>query len=192
MLLSLVVLTCPASAQAPPPREGDFVIKNFQFKSGETLPELRIHYLTLGSPARDAQGHVTNAVLILHGTGGTGRQFLSPQFASVLYGAGRAARHDALLRDPARRHRPRALEQAERRTAHALPALRLRRHGARAVPAGDRAPRRRAPAARDGHLDGRHAHVGVGRDLPRLHGRADAARLPAGRDRRAQSPVARR
>jgi len=87
-----------ASAAAPPkstaaaipvaPREGDFVLKDFKFRSGESLPELRLHYLTLGRPARDSAGDITNAVLVLHGTGGTGRQFLSPQFANVLYPAG--------------------------------------------------------------------------------------------------------
>jgi homoserine O-acetyltransferase len=75
-------------AQAPPPREGDFVIRDFRFQSGETLPELKLHYLTLGTPVRDARGRVANAVLILHGTGGSGRQFLVPQFAGVLYGPG--------------------------------------------------------------------------------------------------------
>jgi homoserine O-acetyltransferase len=79
-------------AQAPPPKyqptESDYVAHNFQFKSGEKLPELRLHYMTLGKLARDAQGHPTNAVLILHGTGGTGQQFLQPQFADELFGPG--------------------------------------------------------------------------------------------------------
>ena len=70
------------------PTEGDYVGRDFHFKSGETLPELRLHYMTLGKPQRDAGGKVTNAVLLLHGTGGTGRQFLSPQFADVLFGPG--------------------------------------------------------------------------------------------------------
>ena len=68
--------------------EGDFTIPDFHFVSGETLPKLRLHYMTLGSPARDASGAITNAVLILHGTGGSGKQFLSPQFAGELYGPG--------------------------------------------------------------------------------------------------------
>jgi homoserine O-acetyltransferase len=59
---------------APEPTAHDYVIKDFRFRSGESLPELRIHYYTLGTPHRDAAGHVVNAVLILHGTGGTGRQ----------------------------------------------------------------------------------------------------------------------
>jgi homoserine O-acetyltransferase len=72
----------------PGATEGDYVAKNFKFRSGETLPELRLHYTTLGKPVRDAQGRVTNAVLILHGTGGTGSQFLQPIFAGELFGPG--------------------------------------------------------------------------------------------------------
>src|SRR5579862_1554121 len=87
--LSVVALAGIAHAQTPaqPPttpalatREGDFTVRDFKFASGETLPELRLHYTTLGSPKRDAKGHVANAVLILHGTGGDGHQFLRPQF----------------------------------------------------------------------------------------------------------------
>jgi homoserine O-acetyltransferase len=76
-------------------REGDFVVRDFRFASGETLPELRLHYTSLGTPVRDAKGEVTNAVLILHGTSGDGRQFLKPQFAGVLFAP-------AGLLDPAR------------------------------------------------------------------------------------------
>jgi homoserine O-acetyltransferase/O-succinyltransferase len=68
--------------------EGDYVIHDFHFESGETLPELRLHYTTLGKPRRDAQGKVDNAVLILHGTGGSGRSLLNEHFAGVLYGKG--------------------------------------------------------------------------------------------------------
>src|SRR5580700_2071281 len=71
------------------PQDGDCVLRDFHFKSGETLPELRMHYMTLGKPVRDAKERVTNAVLILHRTGGSGRQFLAPQFADVLFGPGR-------------------------------------------------------------------------------------------------------
>src|SRR5215813_6723515 len=60
------------ASRYPQQFEGDWSVPNFTFKSGETLPQLRLHYITLGSPARDAAGHVTNAVLVLHGTGGTG------------------------------------------------------------------------------------------------------------------------
>ncbi len=76
------------ASQTPTPKEGDYVARNFHFESGETLPELRMHYATFGAPQRNAQGQVTNAVLLLHGTSGTGAQFLAPQFAGVLFGPG--------------------------------------------------------------------------------------------------------
>jgi homoserine O-acetyltransferase len=91
-----------SSAAKPTPTEGDYVARNFHFKSGETLPELRLHYTTFGKPERDAAGKVTNAVLILHGTGGSGRQFLAPQFADVLYAPGQlldATRYFIILPD---------------------------------------------------------------------------------------------
>ena len=88
MSLAALSLAPAAGAQDPAPREGDYVLRNFQFKAGYMMPELRIHYRALGQPARDKTGAVTNAVLILHGTGGSGRQFLTPQFAGVLYGPG--------------------------------------------------------------------------------------------------------
>ena len=72
------------ASPAPATVEGDFVAKNFKFRSGESLAEVRLHYTTLGKPARDAQSRATNAVLILHGTGGTGHQFLQPIFAGEL------------------------------------------------------------------------------------------------------------
>ncbi len=71
--------------QAPPMTEADYVIKSFSFASGETLPELRIHYRTFGAPKKNAQGMVTNAVLVMHGTGGTGAQFVGRGFAGELF-----------------------------------------------------------------------------------------------------------
>jgi homoserine O-acetyltransferase len=68
-------------ARGTAPQEGDFVIHNFRFQSGETMPDVQIHYATLGTPVKDARGHTTNAVLVLHGTSGTGAQFLRPTFA---------------------------------------------------------------------------------------------------------------
>jgi homoserine O-acetyltransferase len=92
LLCTITVLASTPSAgqQAglPATTEGDFVVKNFKFRSGETLPELRLHYTTLGKPVRNAEGRVTNAVLILHGTGGAGSQFLQPIFAGELFGPG--------------------------------------------------------------------------------------------------------
>jgi homoserine O-acetyltransferase len=78
----------PTSTHVPTPNEADFTLHDFHFKSGETLPELRLHYYTFGQLARDLNGRTTNAVLILHGTSGSGRQFLAPQFAGVLFGPG--------------------------------------------------------------------------------------------------------
>ncbi len=102
VLAAVGLATCPVLAQRPAPQEGNFIARDFHFKSGETLPELRLHYTTLGKPARDAEGRVTNAVLILHGTGGTGRQFLSQAFADVLFGPGQlldATRYYIILPD---------------------------------------------------------------------------------------------
>ncbi len=77
-----------ADLPLPPSTEGDFVLHDFKFASGESLPELRLHYTTFGTPQRDAAGHVTNAVMILHGTGGDGHQFFRPQFSQLLFVAG--------------------------------------------------------------------------------------------------------
>ncbi|MGC2033592.1 MAG: alpha/beta fold hydrolase [Steroidobacteraceae bacterium] len=70
------------------PIEGDYILHDFHFASGEVLPELRLHYTVLGKPRRDAHGKVDNAVLILHGTGGSGRSLLNEHFAGVLFGRG--------------------------------------------------------------------------------------------------------
>jgi len=90
-MLAMAMITpgAPRAADYPAPREGNFTLRDFHFKDGETLPELRLHYATLGTPARDAQGVVTNAVLIMHGTTGSWKQFTSPQFADELYGPGK-------------------------------------------------------------------------------------------------------
>jgi homoserine O-acetyltransferase len=83
-------------------KEGDSILRDFRFASGERLAELRIHYATLGTPRRDSRGMVTNAVMVLHGTGGTGRQFLQPQFANELFGPGQPldiARYYVILPD---------------------------------------------------------------------------------------------
>jgi homoserine O-acetyltransferase len=107
---ALLIAATPSHAQqtgqrvlaALATREGDYVARDFHFKSGETLHELRLHYTTLGTPVRDAKGRTTNAVLILHGTGGSGRGFLTPIFAGVLFGPGQlldASRYFIILPD---------------------------------------------------------------------------------------------
>jgi homoserine O-acetyltransferase/O-succinyltransferase len=80
--------TTGAAANAWPTRDGAFDIKDFRFKDGQTLPVLHLHYLTLGTPQRDAQGHVDNAVLLLHGTGGDAHSLMAPQFSDVLFAPG--------------------------------------------------------------------------------------------------------
>ena len=74
------------AANYPAPAEGDFVARGFRFGSGATLPELRVHYRTLGKPVKDDKGIVRNAVLIMHGTTGSGAQFIRPEFAGELFG----------------------------------------------------------------------------------------------------------
>ena len=77
------------AADYPTPTEGDYVVRDFKFTSGETLPELHLHYRTLGKPEKDAQGKTTNAVLMIHGTTGSGAQFVPrPEFADELFGKG--------------------------------------------------------------------------------------------------------
>src|SRR6267154_4273077 len=88
ILLTAFVASIASAADYPTPTEGDFTIRDFKFASGETLPELRIHYRTLGKPEKGAQGKTTNAVLIMHGTTGSGAQFIRPEFAGELFGAG--------------------------------------------------------------------------------------------------------
>jgi homoserine O-acetyltransferase len=107
ILPCLILLTIAADARAQPrsypaPVEGDFVLRDFAFDSGETLPELKLHYRTIGEPRRDASGTVRNAVLILHGTGGSGAGFLSEQFGGALFGPGQtldAAKYFIILPD---------------------------------------------------------------------------------------------
>jgi homoserine O-acetyltransferase len=108
LAIPILAAVSPALAESPvvppppPTQEHDFVVRDFHFESGEVLPELRLHYTTLGQPTRDAHGRVTNAVLVLHGTGGDGHQFLRPQFAGELFGPGQlldVARYFVILPD---------------------------------------------------------------------------------------------
>jgi homoserine O-acetyltransferase len=107
-LRAVLVLCASAAGQAalaaeyPAPKEADFVVRDFRFGTGEALPELKLHYRTIGTPRRDASGIVRNAVLILHGTGGSGGGFLNQTFAGGLFGAGQildGARYFIVLPD---------------------------------------------------------------------------------------------
>ena len=99
LTLALLAMQPAAGSAAPAPvpaaapskwatKEGDVAIRDFRFRSGETMPTVRMHYTTLGTPHRNAKGEIDNAVMVLHGTGGSGKQFLQPQFADELYGPG--------------------------------------------------------------------------------------------------------
>ena len=96
LLFFLVCAVTPVFAQPanppqrnyPTPVEGDYVIKDFHFGSGETLPELRMHYRTIGALKTNTAGVAQNAVLVGHGTGGAGTSLLNPAFANVLFGPG--------------------------------------------------------------------------------------------------------
>jgi homoserine O-acetyltransferase/O-succinyltransferase len=101
-LASLAAAPAVRAAEFPAPVEGDFVVRDFRFGTGETLPSLSLHYRTIGTPRRDASGVVRNAVMILHGTGGTGAGFLSQTFGGKLFGAGQildATRYFIILPD---------------------------------------------------------------------------------------------
>ncbi len=81
---------------------GTLVLRDFRFAEGGALPELHLRYTTLGTLRRDSAGRATNAVLLLHGTGGSGQAFLRPQFAGELFGPGQlldAQRHFLILPD---------------------------------------------------------------------------------------------
>lgn len=103
LALALLAGTPARAADALPPAvDGDYVAHDFHFADGSALPDLRLHYATLGTPRRDAAGRITNAVMLLHGTTGTGRQFLAPNVAAGLFGPGKpldASRFFVILPD---------------------------------------------------------------------------------------------
>jgi homoserine O-acetyltransferase/O-succinyltransferase len=84
----LVSVSAFAATTQPVSLEGDFLLRDFRFKSGEEMPALNIHYTSLGKPVRDAGGRISNAVLLLHGTRGSGKNLMRPMFADVLFGPG--------------------------------------------------------------------------------------------------------
>ena len=82
--MSAPAATAPTYTGTP----GDYTARDFHFGTGETLPQLKLHYLTLGTPHHNAAGHVDNAVLLLHGTGGDAHSLFNPVFSNVLFGPG--------------------------------------------------------------------------------------------------------
>ena len=161
-----LTLLQPAQAALQTPVEGDFILKDFRFTSGERLPELRMHYRTYGTPRKDAQGVVRNAVLIMHGTGGTGGQFTGAGFAGELFGPGQpldASKYFIILPDdighggsskPSDGLRAKFPRYGYVDMVEAEHRLRNRRAG------------REPPAPGDGHVDGRDAHLDVGSRYP--------------------------
>ncbi|HWX20216.1 MAG TPA: alpha/beta fold hydrolase [Candidatus Binatia bacterium] len=102
LLLLLSPISLLSAADYPAPQAGDYLIRDFHFRSGENLPELRIHYRTVGTPQRDAQGLVRNAILVLHGTTGNGGNFIRREFAGELFSPGQildATRYYIILPD---------------------------------------------------------------------------------------------
>jgi homoserine O-acetyltransferase/O-succinyltransferase len=92
-LLAACLCVAPAhamAADAPPEHAADFMEHDFHFSDGSSLSDIRIHYVTLGTPQRNANGDVTNAVLLLHGTTGTGKAFLTPLMRRELFAPGQA------------------------------------------------------------------------------------------------------
>jgi homoserine O-acetyltransferase len=103
-LILLAALTQPAAAQTtwPGQAEHDAVLHDFAFDSGETLAEIKLHSITLGTPHRDAAGRIDNAALILHGTSGTARNWLTPEFANEIFAPGKpldVARYYVIMPD---------------------------------------------------------------------------------------------
>src|SRR5262245_30416206 len=103
VILALLVSAASAAAQSyPAPAEGDFVAKDVQFENGESMAAVKLHYRTVGTPRKDPDGVVRNGILILHGTGGTGRGFLTEVYAGRLFGKGQlldAERYFIILPD---------------------------------------------------------------------------------------------
>src|SRR5579872_6817864 len=101
---ALSLLSFPALAQTawPNQHDADFTIRDFHFANGESIPELRLHYVTLGTPKRDAAGAITNGVVLLHGTSGSGQNWLLPSLGGELFGSGQpldASRYFIIIPD---------------------------------------------------------------------------------------------
>jgi homoserine O-acetyltransferase len=88
LILCLTVSIVFSQANYPGPIEGNYIIRDFKFETGEVIKELKLHYTTIGKPVKDKTGLVRNAVLIMHGTTGSGRGFLGDRFAGKLFGPG--------------------------------------------------------------------------------------------------------
>ncbi len=121
-------------SQNGPRLDGTVTLPNFRFGTGEILPQLRLHYITLGTPHRNATGHADNAVLLLHGHRRECTFTMNPLFFDVLFGPGSVldiTKYFLILPDDIGHGQS---SRPSRRAAHAFPRLRLRRHGAQPAP----------------------------------------------------------
>ena len=157
VIFSMTSLVAQA-ADYPAPKQGEWIAKDFRFHTGETMPELRLHYTTIGDPSGQP-------VLVLHGSGGSGGEHADGDLRGRIVRRGPAARRREILHHHSRRHRPRQIIKAVGRDEDGIPEIRLRRHGRRAISPGHRGPRHQASAAGDRQFDGRHAHLAVGREI---------------------------
>ena len=171
------------AADYPAPKQGSWIAKDFKFHTGDTMPELRLHYTTVGEPTGEP-------VLVLHGTGGSGASMLTPGFAGELFGAGQpldATKYYIIIPDNIGHGKS---SKAVRRHEDDVPEIQLRRHGRCPVPPGQGRPRRQASAAGDRQFDGRHARMDLGREVSAGDGRGGADGVAADRDGRAQLDAA--
>ena len=145
------------------PAEMSWVARDFRFHTGEVLPELRLHYTTVGDASRPS-------VLILHGTTGSGSGLLSPSFGGRAVRSRSGAGRKQVLHNSARRHRSRKILQAVRRHAGTISAVQLLRYGRSAIPPDNREPRHSAFAPDTRQLNGRYAYLDLGHHATRLHG----------------------
>ena len=179
------------AADYPAPVEGDYTIRDFKFTSGETLPELRLHYRTIGKPEKDAQGKTTNAVLIMHGTTGSGAQFVPrPEFADQLFGKGQpldATKFFIILPDGIGHGKSSKPSDGLHAKFPRYGYLDMVEAQYRLLTEG---LGRQSCAPRHGNVDGGNAHLALGRVASRFHGRTDAAGEFADSDFRTQSRLA--
>ena len=160
-------------------QEGDYVVNDYKFASGESLPQLKLHYRTLGTAKRNAAGEIVNGVLLLQGNTGTGANWLRPTLTEELFKDGQpldAGRYFIIIPDALGRG-------GSSKPSDGLKGnfpLPLSRHGRQRAPAGHRRAQGDPSAPRHRQFARLHAQFHVGRDVSRLDGRDRRALLPAG------------
>ena len=167
------------AADYPAPQEGSWVVHDFRFHTGEVLPELRLHYTTVGAPTGEP-------VLILHGTTESGANMLTPAFAGELFGPGQAlnaSRYYIILPDAIGTGKSSKPSDGLRAN---FPKYNYDDMVSGPIPAGHGALGRAPRAAGPGGLDGRHAHLALGPEISRRHGHRRADGVVADRDVRPQ------